>query len=121
MEEQLLAALAEGGYAVVGPTVASNLRNVLPVVIQCFSAPALQHLRALTSIPLVLLLEAGNLTYSRLDLQTVAAYASAVGPDKTALGSMPTSTGKQIVNDIHQAGTSSHTHIHTLYACEIYT
>jgi glycerophosphoryl diester phosphodiesterase len=103
MEEQLVAALADGGYAVVGPAVASNLRNVLPVVIQCFSAAPLQHLRALTSIPLVLLLEAGNLTY--VDLHAVAAYAQAVGPEKTALGSMPIITGKQIVNDIHQAGT----------------
>ena len=109
MEEQLVAALADGGYAVVGPAVASNLRNVLPVVIQCFSAPALQHLRALTSIPLVLLLEAGNLTY--IDLHEVAAYAQAVGPDKTALGSMPIITGKQIVHDIHQAGIY-YTHIH---------
>ena len=76
----------------------------------CFSAPALQHLRALTSIPLVLLLlEAGNLTY--IDLHEVAAYAPAVGPDKTALGSMPIITGKQIVHDIHQAGIY-YTHIH---------
>jgi len=29
MEEQLVAALADGGYAVVGPAVASNLRNVI--------------------------------------------------------------------------------------------
>jgi len=39
MEEQLVAALADGGYAVVGPAVASNLRNVLPVVIQCCASP----------------------------------------------------------------------------------
>jgi hypothetical protein len=57
----------------------------------------------------LLLLEAGNLTY--IDLHEVAAYAPAVGPDKTALGSMPIITGKQIVHDIHQAGFY-YTHIH---------
>ena len=111
MEEQLVAALADGGYAVAGPAVGSNLSNVLPVVIQCFSAPALQHLRTLTSIPLVLLLESGNLT--NLDLSAVAAYAKAVGPEKTALGSMPSSVGKQIVDGIHQAGSFIQTFIHT--------
>jgi hypothetical protein len=46
-----------------------------------------------------------------IDLHEVAAYAPAVGPDKTALGSMPIITGKQIVHDIHQAGIY-YTHIH---------
>ena len=113
MEEQLVAALADGGYAVAGPAVGSNLSNVLPVVIQCFSAPALQHLRTLTSIPLVLLLESGNLT--NLDLSAVAAYAKAVGPEKTALGSMPSSVGKQIVDGIHQAGSFIHTTVTSIH------
>jgi glycerophosphoryl diester phosphodiesterase len=116
MEEQLVAALREGGYAVTGAAVPSNLRNVLPVVIQCFSASALQHLHTLTSIPLVLLLESGNLTYENLDLPAVAAYAQAVGPDKTALGSMSSPAGKQIVDGIHQAGIlPSHIHMDFSY------
>ena len=52
MAGMLLAQLAAAGFAVSGAAVPTDLRTVLPVVLQCFEADTLRQLKGLTDIPL---------------------------------------------------------------------
>lgn len=78
MEDMLLAALDIGGYAVNGDSAYNNLKNVVPVVIQCFEKNSLVYLKPKTSLPLIQLLDLP----SRFDeevIADIATYASGIG------------------------------------------
>jgi glycerophosphoryl diester phosphodiesterase len=57
MEDLFLVALRKGGYATSGPSAYNNVKDVVPVVIQCFESEPLRYLSTKTSLPLIFLME----------------------------------------------------------------
>jgi len=111
MEDMLLESLkTSGGYKVsYTEDVPKDLKQVLPVVIQCFEATSLQYLHTKTSIPLVQLLEATTKSYwTTKKLEEISSYAQAVGPDKTFFETTTFVESKKVVDMIHTAELSIH-------------
>lgn len=113
LEERLVAALDEAGYADADD----------PVFIQSFEVGNLKRLRGMTRLPLVQLMagtagppDLPGLTYAAMStaqgLAEVARYASAIGAEKTmviprdATGNLGEPTG--LVSDAHAAGLKVH-------------
>ncbi len=109
MEDLLLTALDNGGYKVFGNDVPNNLNQVLPVVIQCFEASALQNLHLKTKIPLILLLEKQDASFwNEKNMLSIASYANAIGPEKTAFGTAVYKDAVATIDMIHKAGLKMH-------------
>lgn len=109
MEDLLLEALVAGGYEVFGADVPRDLNQVLPVVIQCFEPPSLQYLATKTKIPLILLLEAQKTSFwTDKNMASIAAYASAIGPEKKVFGASPYSEAMDLIGTVRKAGLKLH-------------
>jgi glycerophosphoryl diester phosphodiesterase len=114
MASMLLRELSDAGYA-VDLSAPSDLKRVLPLVIQCFDAPTLRALRPITSIPLVQLLDPPTPAqlhdgsyWSGQTLKEIATYANAVGPEKTYFSTLPLSDGQTAVQSAQEAGLAMH-------------
>jgi len=112
--EMLLAELRAAGYA-VDASAPSDLKRVLPLVIQCFDASTLRALRPITSIPLVQLMDPPTPAqlhdgsyWSDQTLKEIASYANAVGPEKTYFSTLPLSDGQRAVQRAKDAGLAMH-------------
>jgi len=116
MPDLLLRQLAAAGFQ-VGPDAPSNIRHdVVPLIIQCFEADTLRQLAAANSgIPRVQLLEAptpeqlaAGSYWSADALQQIAAYAQAVGPEKSYFSALPLAQGQAAVQAAVHAGLLMH-------------
>jgi len=110
MEDMLLAALEQGGYEVYGDSVPSNLRQVVPVVIQCFDTAPLQYLKTKTNIPLMYLVQppVAPSFWTKETMAEIATYASAIGPEKEYIGNLPYSAAVDLVTMIHDSNLKLH-------------
>jgi len=108
MEQMLLDALQSGGYAVTGDDVPTNLHQVLPVVIQCFDPESLKVLHQKTQIPLVLLLEPEDGIFTSENMQEIATYSQAIGPEKSYWGDVPYETAMHSMSNVRNAGLFIH-------------
>jgi glycerophosphoryl diester phosphodiesterase len=90
MEDLFLEVLVTAGYHVNDNATPRNLRNVVPVAIQCFKSESLKYLKTLTNIPLVQLIGVSDANptplsvWNEVVLDSVMEYAQAVGPGTTA-------------------------------------
>jgi glycerophosphoryl diester phosphodiesterase len=88
MEQLLLQVLAKTGYHTNDDLTPRNLRNVVPVAIQCFKEESLKILATLTNIPLIQLMGVSAefptplSVWNEKHLDDIMTYAQAVGPDK---------------------------------------
>lgn len=107
MEDMLLASLQKGGYVTSGDSVPHDLKQVVPVVIQCFEAGSLSYLKTKTNIPLIQLLNQ-HYKWTQDNINTLATYANGVGPEKSDFSNPSYKDGKAIVDMIHAAGLRMH-------------
>lgn len=90
MEDLFLDVVSKAGYhvAIDDPDTPRDMRQVVPLAIQCFKSPSLKYLSKVTSIPLVQLIGTNNLfptplsAWNELVLDDVATYAQVASPDK---------------------------------------
>lgn len=88
MEDLLLQALNDAGYHTNDEKTPRNLRNVVPVAIQCFKEESLRYLATKTNIPLIQLIGVSSefptplAVWNEKHLDSIAEYAQAVAPDK---------------------------------------
>jgi len=90
MEDLLINQLEDGGYHVRPGDISTprDLRQVVPVAIQCFKAGSLKYLSTITSVPLVQLVGVSDAkptplsVWNPLVLDEIATYAQAASPDK---------------------------------------
>ena len=115
VEDMLLQQLQAGGLLVQGPAVARDLKQVVPVVVQCFDAAALQQLRPHTSLPLVLLVDPPTPQqlkeqsyWTEPFLASAAAFADGIGPEKTFFSSLPLDAGRAAVSAAYAHGLAFH-------------
>ena len=119
MEEELAQLLHAYGYR----------GKDAPIFLQSFEVGNLQHLRSLTDLPIIQLLDDrggpfdasvpdGKLSYAQMaspaGLKAIAAYADGIGPDKSmviardTLGALRNSRPTSLVADAHAAGLKVH-------------
>jgi glycerophosphoryl diester phosphodiesterase len=114
MEDMLLESLQKGGYATTGASAFHDLKNVVPVVIQCFETASLQYLSTRTQLPLVLLVDLPSTTEAALSylnittLTEISGYAQGVGPNKNSFGPTNILQAKEIVSNAHALGLFLH-------------
>ena len=119
MPDMLMRQLEAAGF-ITGPGAPNDIsHNVVPIVIQCFDADTLRYLAQSSlgsGLPRVQLLEAPtpnqleptNTYWSTEALQGIAAYAQAVGPDKTYFSTLPLDQGRAAVQAASTAGLLLH-------------
>lgn len=109
MEDLLLKALQDGGYDITNAP--NSLKEIVPVVIQCFELDTLKYLRPLTNIPLIYLVEkadqAGNF-WSEENFTELAKYIDGVGPEKSPLANAEYKEGLHMMELLHNAGLGAH-------------
>lgn len=109
MDDMLLAELENGGF-LVNNSPNQILKQVVPVVIQCFEAETLQRLRPKTDLPLVYLIQPDpslsqyGTPWSLEFLDNISSFANAVSPEKSFIGEMPYDIGKKCVENAHEKG-----------------
>jgi len=109
MEDMLLSALTEAGFTVIGDNVPNDLRQVVPIVIQCFDSSSLIYLKTQCNLPLVYLVETQPLYYwTSENMQSIAEYAQGIGPNKDSFGSLPFQVARAAVDRIHATGMVLH-------------
>jgi len=109
MEDMLLSTLTESGFAINGDDVPNDLHQVVPLVIQCFDSSSLIYLKSQCTLPLVYLVEKQPLSFwTNENIQSIAAYAQGLGPDKSFFSLMPFIEGRECVDRIHDAGMVLH-------------
>eukprot|EP01037_Dinobryon_pediforme_P045344 gene45344-57775_t len=107
MEDLFLESLQKGGYQVTGDDVPHDLKQVVPVVIQCFEEETLKYLKTKTNIPLIQLLNQ-HYKWTQENVNMLASYANGVGPEKSDFSNPSYKDGKAIVDMIHAAGLRMH-------------
>lgn len=107
MEDMFLESLQKGGYQVTGDDVPHDLKQVVPVVIQCFEEETLKYLKTKTNIPLIQLLNQ-HYKWTQENVNMLASYANGVGPEKSDFSNPSYKDGKAIVDMIHAAGLRMH-------------
>jgi glycerophosphoryl diester phosphodiesterase len=109
VEDMVLDALVKGGYTVTGPDVQNDLKNVVPVVIQCFEANALINLRSKTTLPLMQLVDKTDASaWTNSTVAAYAVYSQALGGEKSFFGDSEYSVALATVNLIHYYGMAFH-------------
>jgi hypothetical protein len=90
------------------------MKDVVPIVLQCFERPALELFRTMTDIPLIQLLEPTNTPYPGQDpfseevLNQVVTYADGMGPKLEYLTDMTFDDALASVNRAHDLGLRLH-------------
>lgn len=112
MEDMLLNQLSANGYIVRGPDTPNNLKQVVPVVIQCFEANTLITLRSKSDLPLILLIDKPNTnirSYWNVEgLKNISTFANGVGPEKSFFENDSVQVARQDVNMAHNANLYIH-------------
>ena len=82
--DMLLEKLATHGYLTQGDAVPRDMKQVVPVVIQCFEKDTLVYLKQRSQIPLILLLNmaTAELSWTSSGLSDIATFANGIGPQK---------------------------------------
>ncbi len=87
MDDMLLEKLSSAGYIIKGENTLNNMKQVVPVIIQCFDASTLMSLRQKTDLPLIYLIDkpyANIKSYFNPDsLKNVSTFADGLGPEKS--------------------------------------
>lgn len=115
MPDMLLAQLAAAGFE-IGQHAPNDIKSsVVPIIIQCFEPPTLQYIHSITSIPLVQLVNpptaaqlADGSYWTQAQLESIAMYASAVGPEKTFFSSLSIADGRAAVALAKSIGLTLH-------------
>lgn len=112
MEDMLLNQLSANGYIVRGPDTPNNLKQVVPVVIQCFDADTLISLRSKTDLPLILLIDkpVSNIKnhWTVEGLKNISTFADGVGPEKSFFEIDSVQDARRDVDMAHNANLRIH-------------
>jgi glycerophosphoryl diester phosphodiesterase len=109
MEGMLLSDLHNAGYNVYKDHVSNNLFQVNPITLECFDDNSLRHLNKVTDLPLVQLVEKQPTTFwTTGNMQNIAIYADAVGPEKSYFENLSYSDALQAVDMIYSVGLRMH-------------
>jgi glycerophosphoryl diester phosphodiesterase len=109
MVDMFLTSLQQGGYVTSGSEVQTNLKNVVPVLVQCFDADALKELHGKCELPLLQLIDATTSSFwTAGNVSAIAAYAQAIGPEKTYFESSTYVKALETMNLIRSYNLISH-------------
>jgi len=111
MEDLLLIALGEGGYAKNGTQVFNNLKDVVPMIIQSFELEPLKYLSTKTSLPLSYLMRANPKEgWTDEFITNLASYVQGIGPYKKQFSpsTMSFAVAKETIQRIQKANLIIH-------------
>jgi glycerophosphoryl diester phosphodiesterase len=109
MVDLFLNAVQAGGYAVKGKQVPRNLKQVVPVLIQCLDTDTLLELKQKSDLPLMQgIQKTSHSDWTEDKIAKIASYASAVGPEKSYFESSSYQLVRNTIRFLHSYNVTIH-------------